>query len=814
MKTLIDLFESFKNKREDVFVYRTGVRRFTSGYSDFYNYSLKMAQYLKKRGIKEGDRIALWAPNSPFWAFSYFGIILTGGVVVPIDFAAGINRAETILKLSGAKFVIQSDYKFEKIAPSPDGVNTVVIEDLVYLLKTIDPINKIPQLKPTDICEIVYTSGTTGDPKGVILTHKNIVSNILAATNHVVIPKRFNFLSVLPLSHMLEQTVGFLTPLFRGDKIIYLRTIKPSSMMDAFGEENINAMVVVPRVLSILKNTVEREMTSKGLRGFVRLSLTRKIISFLIRRKFGNKFQMFFSGGAVLPLDIFSFWQKLGFKIIEGYGLTECSPIVSANTFKMQIEGSVGKPLSGVKVKLDEKELLVKGDNVFKGYYENPRVTEEAFSDGWFKTGDFVDIGRDGNLFIKGRKKDVIVNASGVNIYPDELETVLNKISGVKDSCVVGLDKGEGEVIHAVLLLKDKNSNASEIIRKANKKLDPLVKIESFSVWSDYDFPRTTTLKIQKFKVKERLFKENKKEDKSSNDVLIAILANISKKPELEIKENSLLTSDLGLNSLSRLELVNYLEQEYRIDLEDTIINQNTTVGELRKLLEKKEKTKKQRGLWFWLNNPVGQAIREILDIVFQKPVSKLFFDLEVHGLSNLKNIKGPVVFVSNHISYLDQPAIMYSLPRNIRYKIASATREEFFFSQEGTSLFHKILFPYAMIAFNAFLLPQKSGFRKSLSFMGNLVDQGVSILVFPEGSRTRNGKIGPFMQGLGLLAKELQIPIVPIRILGMEKIYPRGSKFPKKGKCKVIFGKPIEFTTQSPSEIVEISRNAILNLT
>jgi len=164
-------------------------------------------------------------------------------------------------------------------------------------------------------------------------------------------------------------------------------------------------------------------------------------------------------------------------------------------------------------------------------------------------------------------------------------------------------------------------------------------------------------------------------------------------------------------------------------------------------------------------------------------------------------------------VSYLDQPAIMRAIPRKLRYTTATATREEFFFSKEGTSLLNKILFPYTMIAFNAFLLPQKSGFRKSLSFMGSLIDRGVSVLVFPEGSRTRNAKIGPFMQGLGLLAKELQVPIVPIRIVGMEKIYPRGTKFPKRGKCTVIFGKPIEFATETPSEIVQKSRKAVLNL-
>lgn len=812
MKTLIDLFETFKNKNKeaDVFVYRTGIRRFTFTYSHLYSSSLKMGSYLLQQGIKKGDKVAIWAPNSPFWAFSYFGIQLAGAIVIPIDFAGGKNRAETIVKLSGAKFVIQSMYKFEKLKD----IRTVMIEDLIFLLKSSDPINKIIQPKSEDIAEIVYTSGTTGDPKGVVLTHKNIVTNILQACNHISIAKLQNFLSVLPLSHMMEQTVGFLTPLYRGNKIIYLRTIKPTAIMQSFKEENISAMLVVPRFLSLLKNTIERELSAKHLIGFLRFNLTKKIIARSIRKKFGKNFQMFFTGGAALPGEVFTFWKEMGFRVVEGYGLTECSPILSANTFDKQVKGSVGKPLKGIKIKLDNKEILVKGENVFKGYYQNPKTSEQAFKDGWFRTGDFGQINKDGFIFIKGRKKDVIVNASGINIYPDEIEGILNKIEGVKDACVIGLEKAEGEEIHAVLLLKNKDVNPYKIIKSANERLDPLAQITGFSLWSEFDFPRTTTLKIQKFKVKEKLMNVSKKETGISGDTLLNLLANVSKKQESEIKESSLLTSDLGLNSLSRLELINYLEQEYRVDLEDTIINQNTTVSDLRKLLEKREKIKKQRGLWLWTNSTIGRGIRQVLDYMFHILVSRMFFfDLEVHGLSRLKQLKGPVIFISNHVSYLDQPAIMQAMPKNLRYKTATATREEFFFSESGTPLASRLLFPYTIVAFNAFLLPRESGFRKSLSFMGRLIDRGVNILVFPEGTRSKDGKLGPFMQGLGLLAKELQIPIVPIRILGMEKIHPRGSWFPKKGKCTVIFGKPLEFTTETPSEIIEISRNAILNL-
>ncbi|MBI2028685.1 MAG: AMP-binding protein [Candidatus Levybacteria bacterium] len=811
METLIDLLPLFKKRgKKEVFIYRTGIRRFTFSYRQLYDLSLKMASYLEERGIKKGDRVALWAPNSPFWAVCFFGILLKEAIVVPIDFASGKQRAQNIIRLSGSSFVIESNYKFEKLS----GIKSIAIEDLDFLLRNISSKYNFPKPKPNDIAEIVYTSGTTGNPKGVELNHKNLVTNILQAEHHIRFPSRFSFLSVLPLSHLFEQTAGFLTPLHRGDKIVYLRTIKPLAIMEAFSQENVAAMLVVPRLLLLLKNSIEREFDSLGLRGFLNINIFKKILSYPVHRKIGSNFQMFISGGAGLPTETYRFWNSMGFRVVEGYGLTECSPIVCANTFDKQIPGSVGKLVKGVKVKVDNGELLVKGDNVFSGYYRNDKETEKAFNkDGWFRTGDLASFDKEGNIYIKGRKKDVIITPSGVHVYPLEVEEVLNHISGVKESCVFGLNRGKGEETHAVLLLNDPNVNPSKIIQLANEKLDPLAQIEGFSVWKDYDFPRTTTLKVQKFKVLEAVSGKVNGNDPNLKDALVSLLSTMSKKPGADIRENSILTTDLGLDSISRLELINFLEQEYRLDLEDSNIDQYTTVSDLRRMLEKRGDQKKKSGLWFWTNNKRGRILRKFLDKIFHIPISHLFFDLEVIGLSNLKNIKPPVVFISNHVSYLDQPAIMFALPSIWRYSTASAVREEFFFNRENESLFHKLLFPYTIFAFNGFLLPQKSGFRKSLSFMGKLIDNNRNILVFPEGTRSKNGEILPFMHGLGIIVKELQVPLVTIRIIGMEKIFPRGKFFPKKGKCFIVIGKALNFTTETPSEIVEKSRRAILSL-
>ena len=827
MSTLIDLFKLFKNRRGEVFVYRTGIRRLIFTYPEIYDLSLRMASFLERKGIRKGDRVALWAANSPWWAVAYFGIILKGAIVVPIDFVSGAKRGERIIELSGAKFLVQSNYKLEKIIPPTGGLKSVMIEDLQFVLQRQSLLPVVTKTKASDMAELVYTSGTTGDPKGVILTHKNIMTNILQAVNHIAVKEKLTFLSVLPLSHMFEQTIGFLTPLHRGDKIVYLRTIKPSAITSTLTEENISVLPSVPRLLDLLKNTIDRELAAKKLTNIFKIISWvaegksrefKKIIFSPVHKKFGKNFKFFISAGSALSIETAKFWKKLGFTVIEGYGLTETSPLLTANTLAKQVLGSVGVPVEGVRLKIKEGEILAKGSNVFSGYFENSEATEKAFDDkGWFKTGDTGTIDKDGNVYVRGRIKDVIITSEGINVYPSDIESVLNYTNGVKESCVVGFDKGRGEEVHAVLILKPGVKDAGKIIRETNNKLDPQNQITSFSVWKHADFPKTTILKIQKFKVLEVLSNESEKQESSAQDSLISIIASLSGKPVDEVKEKSILTADLGFTSISRLELVNYLEQEFRLDLDDTSINQLTRVTDLRKIISKGSTSKNKDRLMFWPNTAYGIKIRENLDRIIHFPFLRSFMILNIKGLGNLKEIKGPVIFVSNHLSHLDQPAIMRAMPKKLRYSTATAMKEEFFF-REKLNVFKKfwkeLNFTYATFGFNSFLLPQKKGFRKNLYFMGKLIDNNINILMFPEGTRGQGTKLQNFMPGIGLMVKELGVPVVPIKIVGIEKIFPRGAKFPKKGDCMVIFGKPIDFTTETPEEIVEMSRRAILDLT
>ncbi len=824
MQTLIDLFNTFEALGDKTaFVNRTGVRRLEVSYREFHGLSLKMANLLAQKGVATGDRVLIWGPNSSWWAIAYWGIILRGAVAVPVDFMSDLARVESIRILTGSHFSLQSRFKIERMTSG----GSMLLEDLQYLLDEISPIGVTASVTPEDTAQLIYTSGTTGNPKGVILSHRNLIANMTQIHRQVpIITSCFGFLSLLPLSHMFEQMGGFFTPLYRGASVVYLRTLKPSAIMEALSEEDIYVIMSVPRLMQLLKTTIEREVDDKNLAGVFRLVMKlasglpvwlRRLLFFPVQKKFGDHFTVFVSGGAPLDTGVFGFWNSMGFTLLEGYGLTETSPVLCVNTMERQVSGSVGPPLPGVEVKIEKKQVLVRGDNVFSRYYQNEQASRDAFtSDDWFMTGDLGEIDPDGWLIIKGREKELIVTGSGINVYPDELETVLNRTAGVKESCVIGVDRGGGEDVHAVLILDGSGITPEVIIAQANCNLDTLHQITGCTVWNEPEFPKTTTLKIKKFAVKEMVEKGAEGGNSSvSQDSLINLLAKVTGTGVAHINEDSLLVADLGLTSIDRLELVNFLEQEYRLDIEDSQIGPLTRVSELRQIIAKREKLPQRDHLRFWTNAVFFRAVRKVWDTLLHNPLFGYFVSLEVTGLEHLEKLDGPVFFVSNHISYMDHPSIMRALPSKIRSRTATAAWEEFFFGDyHGFSkIWRRLAYEYATVLFNLFPLPQTRGFSGSLKFMGRLADAGINILFFPEGEHSRDGKLHRFQLGLGIMVKELGVPVVPIKISGTDHVLPPGAGFPRKGHVTVSFGEPLHFCCNEAAEIVEMTREAVENL-
>jgi long-chain acyl-CoA synthetase len=823
MRTLIDLFHTFLTLGDKTaFVNRTGVRRLVVSYRQCHELSRKMATLLAQNDVEPGDRVLIWGPNSSWWAVAYWGIIVRGAIAVPVDFMSDLARADSIRGLTGAKLVLQSRFKAERLTQG----NTMLLEELQFLLEGVAPIETLAAPAPEDTAQLIYTSGTTGNPKGVMLTHKNLVANMTQINQQVpIITPEFCFLSLLPLSHMFEQMGGFFTPLVRGASIVYLGALKPSAIMEALSEEDVYVIMSVPRLMQLLKTTIERELAEKHLSGAFRVLAQwgsrlplagRRLLFYPVQKKFGSHFTVFVSGGAPLDPEVFNFWSAMGFTVLEGYGLTETSPVLCVNTMERQVAGSVGPPLPGVQVKIEGKEVLARGDSVFPGYYQNEQASREAFtSDGWFRTGDLGEIGPDGWLVIKGREKELIVTGAGVNVYPDELEAVLNKIPGVKESCVIGMERGGGEEVHAVLLMDSSGKKPEEVIGEANRNLDSMHQITGYTVWLEPEFPKTTTLKIKKFAVKEAVKQGADAGDASSCDSLINLLAKVTGTGAGQIREESQLVADLGLTSIGRLELVNFLEQEYRLDIDDSQIGPQTRVSDLRQIISKREKVTQTNHFRFWTNSPVASSVRRFWDAVFHYPVYRSFVTLEVLGRAELDHLDGPVFFVANHLSYFDQPSVMFALPPKLRYSTATAAWAEFFFGEyHGFDLvWRRFCYEYASLLFNLFPLPQRQGFSRSFQFMGKLADAGINILIFPEGAHTRIGKMQPFQLGLGFMVKELGIPVVPIKISGTDQVLPPDTGFPRRGKVTVTFGKPLHFRFEEPAEIVEMTRQAVERL-
>ncbi len=824
MQTLIDLFNTFEGLGDKTaFVNRTGVRRLVVSYGELHDLSLKMATLLEQKGVAPGDRVLIWGPNSSWWAVAYWGIIVRGAIAVPVDFMSDLARAESIGKLTNSKVVLQSRFKQEQLTAAV----SLQLEDLPFLLEELPPISAIAVARPEDTAQLIYTSGTTGNPKGVILSHKNLVANITQINRQVpIITSAYNFLSLLPLSHMFEQMGGFFTPLYRGAAIVYLRTLKPSAIMKALAEEDIYVIMSVPRLMQLLKTSIERELEEKHLSGLFRKLLEigpkvpiglRRVMFFPVQKKFGSNFTVFVPGGAPLSPDDFNFWAGMGFIVLEGYGLTECSPVLCVNTMERQLPGSVGPILPGVQLKIEEKQILVRGDNVFSGYYENEQATRDAFTeDGWFRTGDLGEVDANGWLSIKGRDKELIVTGAGVNVYPDELEAVLNRTAGVRESCVIGLDRGNGEEVHAVLILDDSGATPEAVVAQANGSLDALHQITGFSLWPQPEFPKTTTLKIKKFAVLEEIKKGPEAGTATvSNDKLLNMLAKLTGTDAGQIREESLLANDLGLTSIDRLELVSFMEQEYRLDIEDSRIGQETRVSDLRQIIAKREKLDQNNHFRFWTNCAFFRTVRKVWDTVFHSPLFSLFAKLDITGLENVNLQQGPVIFVANHLSYLDHAAVMFALPSEIRYRTSTAAWEEFFFGDYHgwDRIWRRFSYEYATVMFNLFPLPQSTGFSGSLEYMGRLVDEGFNILIFPEGGHSLDGKMQPFQMGLGIMARELNIPIIPIKITGTDQVLPHEVTFPKQGRVRVTFGEPLRFRLEEPAGIVEMTRQAVERL-
>jgi long-chain acyl-CoA synthetase len=481
----------------------------TLTYTELQQRVQQFAGYLQEQNIEKGERLLIWSASRSNWIIAYLGALLVGSAIVPLDVSTKEDFLGRITRTTGAKFLITTTRQYETLKEPP-----LALIDIESLPAGTFERSRLPQLQGNDLAELVFTSGTTGQPKGVMLSHNNIASNALQALQVVDIRDQDRALSILPLSHMFEATID-VAILSRGSSIVYARSLVPDTLLKLFASQHITLMVLVPQALQLFMSGIEREVRRQNkARAFEILHRIAPHLPFRLRRllfgsvhkRFGGHFKFFISGGAYLPPQLAQRWENMGFRIMQGYGATECAPVVAATSYKDHNLNSIGKALPGQQVRIaSDGEILVKGSNVALGYWQNAEATEAAFKDGWYYTGDLGYEDEHGFLYIKGRKKNLIVLANGLNVYPEDIENVLLTNPAIKDAVVIGLtENGHDPIVHAVLLM-EKPEEAKAAIQLSNKQLASHQQVRSFTVWPEPDFPRTHTLKVKRPELLEML---------------------------------------------------------------------------------------------------------------------------------------------------------------------------------------------------------------------------------------------------------------------------------------------------------------------
>src|SRR5258708_6025946 len=520
----------------------------------------------------------------------------------------------------------------------------------------------------------------------------------------------------------------------------------------------------------------------------------------------GWKFWAFVVGAAALDAGLESFWSELGYGVIQGYGLTETAPIVSLNHPFGTRKGSVGKAIAGVEVKIaPDGEILVRGENVTQGYFNATEETTRAFEDGWFHTGDVGEIGDDGQMYIRGRKKEMIVTPEGLNVFPEDVERVLDAIPGVRESAVVGVAIGSEERVHAVLITEP-GADVDAIVRDANEKLQDHQKMRRALVGPGPELPRTEgTRKLKRAAIRDWVKSGGAPlAVKAGADQLAALLAKYAGRSDLPANTS---LEQLGLSSLDRVELMVAIEDAFQTHIDEAAFSEARDLGQLRSLVAQSSQgassaaaPAKPVAFPSWNRSWPARAIRRVSLPTWILPLARAFAWMRVEGRDHLRAIDRPVIFAANHQSHMDGPCILAALPPRLRYRVAPAMAKEFFkahfFPEQygrGAFITNSLNYYLAALFFNAFPLPQReAGARQTLRYIGEVLEDGFSVLIFPEGERSDAGEIRRFRPGIGMIAARLGVPIGPVPIEGLDKCLHHSWRMAKPGRVRIAFGKPL----------------------
>jgi long-chain acyl-CoA synthetase len=841
-ETLLDFFADFAASDEVFIVHDDGYRVRQVTYRALADAAHAFAARLASASIAADDKVILWSENRPEWLVALWGCLLARVVVVPIDFRASpdlVRRVDGIVKakavLVGAEVpALQSVrtpvWSIAETAP----VQAVAVETGARPARAA----LAPEIQGSTLAEIIFTSGATADPKGVTITHRNVLANIIPIEREVKKYLRYErpfhpvrFLNLLPLSHMFGQSMAtFVPPMLHGT-VVFSHGYSPTEILRQIKTRRVSVLVCVPKVLDVLREHIERaapiareDDVLAGQHFLKRWWRYREI-----HRLFGWKFWCIVCGAAPLEPELEAFWRKLGFLVVQGYGLTETAPIVTLNHPFRASKGTVGTPIGGVEVKIaPDGEILVRGENVTSGYYRPdgsaPLEADTAFRDGWFHTGDIGELDANGRLLIKGRKKEMIVTPQGLNVFPEDVERALTAQPGVRDAAVVGLRVQGEERVHAVLVV-DPGIDEITVVRAANATLEDHQRVWSTSRWPGAALPRTEgTQKLKRRQIQQWAAGEQPGTPQTTGPArsVEAVVARYASGQEIT---DATTLDELGLSSLDRVEMVMALEEAFAVTLDEATVAAAKTIADLKILTDVAPALQGRGGdggddrsgttgtrvgapaaveteIPFprWNRTAPAWFLRRISLPTWILPLARAFVQLEVRGLEHLRSLQGPVVFAANHQSHMDVPVIMIALPARWRYRVAPAMAKEFFnahfYPERHTRkqwFTNSLNYYLSSQFFNAFPLPQReAGTRQTLRYIGEVTGGGYSVLIFPEGKRTERGEIIRFRPGIGMIGARLEVPVVPVRIEGLDKVLHQKMKWPQRGPVRITFGAPL----------------------
>jgi long-chain acyl-CoA synthetase len=794
--------------------------------------SCALAQRLTDSGVARGDRVLLAGQNHPAWPIAFFGILAAGATVVPLDAAIEADVADNLARVSGARVLLADAVVRGRLETRLS--ERVRVLDLQEVAEP-GPQRALEPISSDDVAALIYTSGTTGKPKGVALSHRNLTSLTAMLAPLFPLGRGDRILSVLPLHHTFELTCGLLLPLSRGSRIVYLDELSAERLTSALSEARITALVGVPALWEMLERRITQRVAEQGAFAEwmfdIAAELNRTLGKSLgidagrvlfgpVHEALGGHLRFLVSGGAALPERTHQTFAGLGLHLAEGYGLTEAAPVLTvAEGGPRSRPGHVGKPIPGVEIRIESPnpegvgEIMARGPNVMVGYSDDPEATAGVITlDGWLRTGDLGKLDRKGRLSIVGRAKDVIVASNGENVYPDDVEARLGSVKHVVELAIVGIADGRGgeRVACVAVPAADEQLPRSERHARARVALEkqlqqlPLGMRPTTVTLFDAPLPRTTTRKVKRAELRrtlERLLEQNvpasappSAEGDAAAALVRAAVGAIARRDASQIRPDHSLRGDLGFDSLMLLELLVALENRLGQSVDADRLNGCLSVGDVEAVLREARETRRlsagtTRSIEkAEVNLELPPALRDAA-MSWLGRAQLGFYDQVLHtrvsGRAFIPHNRN-VIVAANHASHLDMGLVKYALGSYGEGLVSLAAQDYFFEGPRWRKLYFENLTNLVPMARNGSL-------RQALRQAGDLIDQGKTVLIFPEGTRGTDGAVHEFKPAVGYLTLHHAIDVLPMYLGGTYAALPKGATVLRSRKVEARIGPVLE---------------------